>query len=156
MSGNRSKSARDPGPRAALGPWARVRALGPRPLGPGPALRAFGPGPLWPCIGHVWTYFLTVVLMSSDLGWTFFQQKSCAPVRGGLRRFFSTQKGSFFEHKSAKTLKTSENLRKSTEISKTRKICTRRHANNAGNLPGPCPIAPRDEISRSGEPLTPI
>ena len=32
----------------------------------------------------------------------------------------------------------------------------RRHANNAGNLPGPGPIAPKDKISRSGEPLTPI
>ena len=31
---------------------------------------------------------------------------------------------------------------------------TRRRANNAGNLPGPGPIAPRDKISRSGEPLT--
>ncbi len=33
---------------------------------------------------------------------------------------------------------------------------TRRYVNNSGNVPGPCPIAPRDEISRSGEPLTPI
>ena len=56
----------------------------------------------------------------------------------------------------AQTLKTSEHLRKSTQISKKHKTRTRRHANNAGNLPGPSPIAPRDKISRSGEPLTPI
>ena len=31
-------------------------------------------------------------------------------------------------------------------------LITRRHANNSGNVPGPCPIAPRDEISRSGNP----
>ncbi len=31
---------------------------------------------------------------------------------------------------------------------------TRRHANHSGNVPGPFPIAPSDEISRSGEPLT--
>ncbi len=29
------------------------------------------------------------------------------------------------------------------------------HANNSGNAPGPCPIAPSDEISPSEEPLTP-
>merc|ERR1712104_23450 len=42
------------------------------------------------------------------------------------------------------------------KTSKTHKTRTRRHPNNAGNLPGPGPIAPRDKISRSGEPLTPM
>ena len=47
--------------------------------------------------------------------------------------------------------KTSGKARKSKTKHKTR---TRRHANNAGNPPGPSPIAPRDKISHSGEPLT--
>ena len=31
----------------------------------------------------------------------------------------------------------------------------RRRANNSGFWPGPCPVAPRDEISRKGKPLAP-
>ncbi len=49
--------------------------------------------------------------------------------------------------------KTSENLGKITTTSGKRQTRTRRHANNPGNRPGPRPIAPRDEISRSGEPV---
>ena len=64
------------GTRARARPWARARALGPRPLGPGPALRAFGPRPLWPCIGHVWTCFLIFLLMSHVL--------LCAAASGGI------------------------------------------------------------------------
>ena len=45
---------------------------------------------------------------------------------------------------------------KSRQNTETTKRRTRRYVNNSGNVPGPCPIAPRDEISRSGEPLTPI
>ena len=47
-------------------------------------------------------------------------------------------------------------LRKNTEILIKQQQSARPYANNARNLPGPGPIAPRDEISRSGEPLTQI
>ncbi len=47
-----------------------------------------------------------------------------------------------------------KNLLKSHKSKKSTKKHTRRHATNPGNLPGPCPIAPRDEISRAEELLT--
>ncbi len=50
-------------------------------------------------------------------------------------------------HKHFKHIETIE------ESTKTR---TLRNSSNPGYLLAPCPIAPREEISRAGEPLTPI
>ena len=48
------------------------------------------------------------------------------------------------------------NLNKTTSALIKQSQLTRRYVNNPGNLPGPCPFVPRDEISRGRNPFTPI
>ncbi len=128
-----------------------------------------GQGSPFGCHGHHFVRTFCHKSVFSDQKICFLRKKRRRPPRTGAQDFCqksgvwsllfllrTTKQNIIFEYKSAQTPKTSESLRKNMRIPKKQQTRTRRHATNTGNPPSPRPNAPRDKISRSGEPLTPI